>query len=176
MAWVDCLAKGKNEGRSLFVMGEHAHDGVFVIPDKKSFSVPYEMPGFILNKYSLSIFNTLYFHLIGKRGTEDLVTYERFFYPLDTIHNWNRIYGCKGFTQYQLVIPKENGFEGLIKILESISDSGLGSFLAVLKLFGPEKRPFFHIPLFLPQRGGRSQRAPGEALFQARLKISGILC
>jgi decaprenylphospho-beta-D-ribofuranose 2-oxidase len=147
VAWVDCLATGKNTGRSLLVLGEHANDGVFAIPEKKRFSAPFEFPGFVVNKYSLFLFNTLCFHLIGKRGTEDIITFDRFFYPLDTIHNWNRIYGSKGFTQYQLVIPKEKGFEGLVKILDRVSDSGLGSFLAVLKLFGAENGNYLSFPM-----------------------------
>jgi FAD/FMN-containing dehydrogenase len=147
VAWVDCLAQGKNRGRSLLVLGEHSHDGVLVIPEKKRFSVPFNFPDFVINKSSLSLFNTLYFNLIGKDGSEDRITFDRFFYPLDTIHNWNRIYGNKGFTQYQLVIQKEKGLEGLVKILEKVSNSGLGSFLAVLKLFGAENGNYLSFPM-----------------------------
>ena len=78
---------------------------------------------------------------------EDIITFDRFFYPLDEIHNWNRLYGSKGFTQYQLVIPKENGFEGIVEILTKISDSGLGSFLAVLKLLGAENGNYLSFPM-----------------------------
>ncbi|MCK4792449.1 MAG: FAD-binding oxidoreductase [Desulfobacteraceae bacterium] len=147
VAWIDCLAKGKKMGRSLFILGEHADDGVFVVPEKKKFSVPFEFPGFFINKCSLSLLNALYFHIIGKCETEDIITFDRFFYPLDEIHNWNRLYGSKGFTQYQLVIPKENGFEGIVEILNRISDSGLGSFLAVLKLLGAENGNYLSFPM-----------------------------
>jgi FAD/FMN-containing dehydrogenase len=147
VAWVDCLATERNAGRSLLLLGEHANDGVFSVPDKMRLSVPLDFPGFVINKYALSLFNTLYFNFIGKHGTEDKITFDRFFYPLDTIHNWNRIYGSKGFTQYQLVIPKEKGLEGLVKILNRVADSGLGSFLAVLKLFGAENENYLSFPM-----------------------------
>lgn len=147
VAWIDCLAKGKNKRRSLFVLGEHANNGFFVVPVKKIFAVPFNFPDFAINKYSLSLFNTLYFHSIGKGGTGDIIPYGSFFYPLDAIHNWNRIYGSAGFTQYQFVVPKEKGFEALVRILDKISDSGLGSFLAVLKLFGAENENYLSFPM-----------------------------
>ena len=71
-----------------------------------------------------------------KKEIHNFVNYETFFYPLDVVNDWNKIYGKKGFIQYQMVIPKEKGKEGMKKILETIANSGNGSFLAVLKLFG----------------------------------------
>jgi decaprenylphospho-beta-D-ribofuranose 2-oxidase len=147
IAWIDCLAKGKNMGRALFIAGEHADDGTFRIQKKKKLTIPFEFPCFAMNKYSISLFNALYFHVAHKYGIEGTTTIDRFFYPLDAIQNWNRVYGKKGFTQYQFVLPKEKSFEGLRKILNTVSDASLCSFLAVLKLFGPENGNYLSFPM-----------------------------
>ena len=99
-------------------------------------TVPFNFPGFVLNKWTVKLFNWLYFNKQHKKEVKDYVNYETFFYPLDVVNDWNKIYGKEGFIQYQMVIPKENGKEGMKKILETIAKSGNGSFLAVLKLFG----------------------------------------
>lgn len=145
VAWIDCLQKGKDIGRSILMRGEHAfpHE----LPQKfsknplrlkKKFSptVPFYFPGFVLNALSVKIFNFLYYKKQAKKELKNIIDYETYFYPLDAINEWNRIYGKSGFIQYQMVIPKENGKEGMRKILETIANSGNGSFLAVLKLFG----------------------------------------
>ena len=100
-----------------------------------------------MNKNSISLFNALYFHIAHECEIEGKTTTDRFFYPLDAIQNWNRVYGKKGFTQYQFVLPKEKSFERLRKILNTVSDAGLGSFLAVLKLFGPENGNYLSFPM-----------------------------
>jgi FAD/FMN-containing dehydrogenase len=76
-----------------------------------------------------------------------VVPLDSFFYPLDAVGGWNRIYGKRGFTQYQFVIPKEAGRTGLKQILKRIADSGQGSFLAVLKLFGPGTPGYLSFPI-----------------------------
>ena len=145
VAWIDCLQKGKNIGRSILMRGEHAfqHELPQNLKDKplrlkKKFepTVPFYFPGFVLNALTVKIFNLLYFNKQTKKEVKSFIDYETFFYPLDAIHEWNRIYGKSGFIQYQMVIPKETGKEGMKKILETIANSGNGSFLAVLKLFG----------------------------------------
>jgi hypothetical protein len=145
VAWIDCLQKGKNIGRSILMRGEHAfqHELPQNLKDKplrlkKKFepTVPFYFPGFFLNALKVKIFNLLYFNKQTKKEVKNFIDYETFFYPLDAIHEWNRIYGKSGFIQYQMVIPKETGKEGMKKILETIANSGNGSFLAVLKLFG----------------------------------------
>ncbi|MCP4108487.1 MAG: FAD-binding oxidoreductase [Desulfobacteraceae bacterium] len=147
VAWIDCLAKGNDLGRSILMIGEHADDGFLHLPRNKKLSVPLEFPGFALNKHTVSLFNWLYFNKVRKNIIDNQTTIDSFFYPLDAVHNWNRIYGKNGFTQYQLVLPKEKSFEGLSRILNKISESGLGSFLAVLKLFGPENDNYLSFPL-----------------------------
>ncbi len=145
VAWIDCLQKGKNTGRSILMRGEHAfqHELPSNLKEKslrlkKKFepTVPFYFPGFVLNALTVKIFNLLYFNKQRKKEVRNFIDYETFFYPLDAVHEWNRIYGKSGFIQYQMVIPKEKGKEGMKRILETIAHSGNGSFLAVLKLFG----------------------------------------
>ncbi|MCY1660893.1 FAD-binding oxidoreductase [Chryseobacterium sp. SL1] len=147
VAWIDCLQKGKNIGRSILMRGEHAFQ--HELPQKfkekplrlkKKFepTVPFYFPGFVLNSLTVKIFNYLYYKKQSKKEVKNFIDYETFFYPLDFVHDWNKIYGKSGFIQYQMMIPKESGKEGMKKILETIANSGNGSFLAVLKLYGKE--------------------------------------
>ena len=145
VAWIDCLQKGENIGRSILMRGEHAfkHQLTAKLAEKplrltKKFTptVPFFLPGFLLNIYTVKLFNFLYFNRQRRASVQNYVDYETFFYPLDIVNDWNKMYGKKGFIQYQLVLPKENGKEGMRKILEAIGSSGNGSFLAVLKLLG----------------------------------------
>ncbi len=145
VAWIDCLQKGKNLGRSILMRGEHAlkpelseklQARPLQLKKKINPTIPFYFPGFVLNSLSVKIFNYLYFNKQRKKKVENIVDYESFFYPLDIINDWNKIYGKKGFIQYQMVIPKEQGKEGMKQILQTIAQSGQGSFLAVLKLFG----------------------------------------
>ncbi|KAA0128650.1 FAD-binding oxidoreductase [Chryseobacterium sp. SN22] len=147
VAWIDCLQKGKNTGRSILMRGEHAfqHELPQNLKEKplrlkKKFepTVPFYFPGFVLNALTVKIFNFLYYKKQAKKEAKSFIDYETFFYPLDFVHDWNKIYGKSGFIQYQMMIPKESGKEGMKKILETIANSGNGSFLAVLKLYGKE--------------------------------------
>lgn len=142
VAWIDCLARGKNLGRSVVFLGEHT--GRHEIPQteaplqlakKRNFTLPFNLPSFTLNRYSIRAFNALYY--AAQTPGEQLVDLTRFFYPLDAIHHWNRLYGGRGFVQYQCVFPKAHSAAALTTLLEQISAAGLGSFLAVLKLLGP---------------------------------------
>jgi len=136
VAWIDCLAAGAKLGRSLLMVGEHAEEGTLFRGPARILSVPFDFPRFCLNRYSVSAFNHLYHRRKGASTEEQAVSLEHFFFPLDSILNWNRIYGSGGFTQYQFVLPKAAGAKGLRAILARIAQSGRGSFLAVLKLFG----------------------------------------
>lgn len=147
VAWIDCLQTGKNIGRSIMMRGEHAfkhelpkkfQQNPLRLKQKFIPKVPFYFPDFMLNKWSVKLFNYLYFNKQQKKEVNNFVDYETFFYPLDVVNDWNKIYGKKGFIQYQMVIPKEKGKAGMKKILETIAKSGNGSFLAVLKLFGKE--------------------------------------
>lgn len=145
VAWIDCLAKGDSLGRSLLMLGEHETDGMLVAPDDKAINIPCDMPASLLNTHSIKAFNALYYHRIRCHGQKRTVPYLPFFYPLDKLNNWNRLYGKQGFTQYQFVLPKE-AKAGLKNILERIADSGKGSFLAVLKAFGPANDNYLSFP------------------------------
>lgn len=146
VAWVDCLAKKDGDiGRSVLMKGEHAAaDDIgtknpLSPPEKRKIAVPFNLPGFSLNRYTVKIFNSVYYGM-ARHGKTSVLDYDSFFYPLDGIHNWNRIYGRKGFMQYQFVLPKETSLDGLKKVLKKTADTGMGSFLAVLKLLGPQER------------------------------------
>lgn len=148
VAWIDCLASGTKMGRSIMMKGEHASstdisgkvysNNALVLGKKANLSIPFYFPNFVLNTYTVKGFNYLYYNKQLKSVQESFVHLNKFFYPLDSINNWNKIYGSRGFTQYQFVLPKDKSYDGLKKILSKISKSGFGSFLAVLKLFGSQ--------------------------------------
>ena len=146
VAWIDCLKKGSHFGRSILILGEHAKvdqlpekykAAPLKLPAKKSIPFPINLPSWVLNTFTVKLFNFLYYGKNFKKEINNVVSYEPFFYPLDAILNWNRGYGKKGFVQYQFVLPLK-AKQGLVEILNRISDEGLGSFLAVLKVFGKQ--------------------------------------
>jgi FAD/FMN-containing dehydrogenase len=147
VAWIDCLKTGSRFGRSILMLGEHAvipeiNDHKHAYPKRsKTLTVPFQFPSFVLNGLAVKAFNSVYYNKNYKREMSSVVSYESFFYPLDSILHWNRIYGKRGFVQYQFVIPKANGKAGVRDILTRISNKGWGSFLAVLKLFGTQQGP-----------------------------------
>ena len=147
VAWIDCLASGKCLGRSLLMLGEHSQDGTLEFRKKKSQNLPIDMPQFLLNHYSIKAFNALYYHRVISKKKTEIIPFEPYFYPLDAIGNWNRLYGKAGFVQYQFVLPKADGVKGLRQILEVIVASGKGSFLAVLKAFGRANENFLSFPI-----------------------------
>jgi decaprenylphospho-beta-D-ribofuranose 2-oxidase len=154
VAWIDCLQKGNSLGRSLLMVGEHATEkDSSPLPKEdsratnKKLNIPFNFPAWALNKYSIKIFNFLFYYKQFKIKKESIVNFDQFFYPLDFINNWNRMYGKKGFVQYQFVLPLENSKMGLRKILTEISNNGTGSFLAVLKLFGEQEGGLISFPM-----------------------------
>ena len=149
VAWVDCLAKGKSLGRSLLMVGEHATAGLLELRKTTPMTMGVDTLGLLLNRYSVAAFNCFYYHRLRQREARRRVHYECFFYPLDRIHEWNRMYGRRGFVQYQLVVPRADGNESLSNVLERVSAAGRGPFLAVLKLLGAQNRN----PLSFPMEG-----------------------
>lgn len=147
VAWIDCLSTGRKLGRSLFMLGEHAEEGGLELRNKKIFTVPIEMPQFLLNRHLVNIFNSFYYHRIRSSHIKRITHYESFFYPLDRIAHWNRLYGKKGFIQYQFVIPKDVGLEGMTAIFQRIASSKRASFLAVLKKLGKENKNYLSFPM-----------------------------
>ncbi len=147
VAWIDCLAKDDELGKCLLMVGDFADDGDLDYRSKKKLSIPFNFPSFALNNLSVKAFNWLYYAKAKDGISKQKVDIDTFFYPLDAIGNWNRIYGKGGFTQYQFILPKEHSYEGLKEILTKISDSGKGSFLAVLKLYGKANENYLSFPL-----------------------------
>jgi len=147
VAWIDCLAKGNDIGKCLLMVGDFADDGNLDFKEKKKLNIPFNFPSFTLNNWSVKVFNNLYYKKAPDGISHQLVDIDSFFYPLDAINNWNRIYGKKGFTQYQFILPKENSYDGLHEILKTIADSGRGSFLAVLKLYGKANENYLSFPM-----------------------------
>ena len=143
VAWIDCLAKGDELGRGLFIRGNYAKafEGKTAPPSKLRLTFPVDPPFALINGLTLKVFNALYYHKQWSNRVRGLVHYQPFFYPLDAIRSWNRIYGHKGFFQYQCAVPTSQMEDAIREILKRIGKAGVGSFLAVLKLFGNKPSP-----------------------------------
>ncbi|MGY3236984.1 MULTISPECIES: FAD-binding oxidoreductase [unclassified Bradyrhizobium] len=144
VAWIDCVARGRDLGRSLIYLGEHASadelaEGAdrFALGKKPGLAVPIDLPVMALNRVTVRAFNELYYRMGARRaGSDHLVSLYPYFFPLDSVADWNRIYGRRGFLQHQCVIP-EAGARGVLgDILDRVSKRGDASFLAVLKKLG----------------------------------------
>jgi FAD/FMN-containing dehydrogenase len=157
VAWIDCLARGAKLGRSLIYVAEHASQqdvaklaadvAPFPAGRKAHLSVPAVSPVNLLNSFSVRAFNELYFRRGSARAeAPSLVHWDPYFFPLDAIAHWNRIYGRKGFVQHQCVIPHDRARPVLAEILERVSKHGSASFLAVLKQLG-ESSGYMSFPL-----------------------------
>lgn len=153
VAWIDCDTSGKNMGKSILNLGEHASStqvessrlSGFKTP-KPLVSIPFNLPNWTLNQLTVKTFNALHYGKEFKSDYESLTDFEPFFYPLDAIGKWNRLYGSNGFVQYQFVIPMEHADKGLHDIMKVITESGESSFLAVLKLFGEQNEGWLSFP------------------------------
>lgn len=151
VAWIDCLGTGSNLGRSLVMLGEHAvradlsprqAQAPFQIKSKRKLSIPIDFPAFTLNSLTVRAFNALYYWAGTRKTGTQLVDWDSYFYPLDAILGWNRIYGRKGFAQFQCALPMDRSEAGLTALLSEIAKAGSGSFLAVLKRFGKQDSAF----------------------------------
>ncbi len=142
VSWIDVTSTGKNFARGIFMQGDHSQKRDTLAPSPKPKLVfPFDAPGFALNRLSVSLFNTAFFHKQFSKHSVAVQDYEPFFYPLDKVLRWNRMYGKRGLLQFQYVIPWEHAKEGTIAILHEVAKSGLASFLAVLKAFGDVPSP-----------------------------------
>ena len=155
VAWIDCLANGQSLGRGVVMCGHHAaaeelpagFGNVFAAKPERSRQVPFDFPGWVLNPLSIGAFNALYYRHEGKKQQPFLTGYDPYFYPLDSIGQWNRMYGKRGFLQYQCVIPDATGYEGIKALLLELSASRRSSFLAVLKRLGAQGRGLLSFPV-----------------------------
>lgn len=150
VAWVDALARGRALGRSLVMLGEHAQlpdlpasarGAPFASATALRLSLPFDLPDGVLGPTTVGAFNALYWALGQRRAGQRLVAWRPYFYPLDGIGGWNRLYGARGFVQFQCVLPLASSREGMRAILTAVAADGSGSFLGVLKRMGPQASP-----------------------------------
>ncbi len=142
VSWIDCLASGGSLGRGVFTVADHAEAGGFEQKGKASGpKVPIDLPALALNRLSVAAFNSLVYANGRLNAGAQRIPYGPYFYPLDSIGNWNRIYGKRGMYQYQSVVPPEVSESATAEMLRAISKAGQGSFLVVLKTFGSLPSP-----------------------------------
>jgi len=161
VAWIDALATGKNMGRSVLMRGNHAAGtelparlresgrgigGNSGVPLRPPWNLFMDFPSGMLNRLTVTAFNTTYYAL-HRTAARQLVGFEKFFYPLDALDHWNRMYGKRGFVQYQIALPQASGRAGLRTILDRLARSGRASFLAVLKRFGDSGPGLLSFPM-----------------------------
>ena len=114
---------------------------------RSELNIPFDAPSFLLNKYTMAGFNSLYYAMQKNHRTPKPIDYDAFFFPLERLRNWNRLYGAKGFLQYQLALPQESAHAGISAILSCASQAGKGSFLSVLKKFGKANSNLLSFPI-----------------------------
>ncbi len=144
VAWVDCMTSGARLGRGVLTRGDHAPADVAqgrasaedAIPTKPRLSIPFDAPSGLLNRLSITAFNEAWFRRAPKNKVGGIERISTFFHPLDGVANWNRLYGQRGFVQYQFVVPDDQA-DTIRLAIERLSSSKVPSFLAVLKRFGP---------------------------------------
>ncbi len=150
MGWIDCLSRGKNMGRGILMAGDWADPERAPRRYPKPLprvTMPFELPSFVLNRASISAFNFAYYWKHLPREMRGVTHWQTFFYPLDMIREWNRMYGPRGFTQYQCVLPDEAGRGAARRVLEILTQRGGASFLCVIKDCGPENRGLLSFPM-----------------------------
>jgi FAD/FMN-containing dehydrogenase len=156
VAWIDLQAKGTEQGRSVVMLGEHAAtdelDRAFQkaplnIKARGSRRIPFDMPTWLLNPVTIGAFNNLYYRMEGGKSAPFIVDYDKFFYPLDALEEWNRLYGKRGFLQYQCVVPKEGALEALSQLLDTLAASKHPAFLGVLKKMGAASGGLLSFPM-----------------------------
>ena len=165
VSWIDCISAG--DGRGLFMRANSSHvQDRPPAPEGRKLTIPIVPPVSLVNRLSLRPFNMAYYHLKKWRAGKAVSHYQSFFYPLDNLLEWNRMYGPKGFFQYQSVVPRDVGKDAVQAMLKEISRSGDGSFLAVLKTFGDRQsvgmlsfpQPGVTLALDFPNHGDRTHR------------------
>lgn len=150
VGWIDCLSRGSRLGRGILIRGRFAEPSeapLFPPTPKRRRSVPFVLPGWVLGRYSVRAFNEIYYRAHVPRVRRGIVHPESFFYPLDKILHWNRMYGPRGFTQYQCVLPESAGRDAARRFLELLTGIGGASFLCVIKDCGPEGRGVLSFPM-----------------------------
>jgi FAD/FMN-containing dehydrogenase len=164
VSWIDCISGGG--GRGLFMRGNPIDAVQIPEPHGREFTMPFVPPVSLVNRSSLRLFNIAYHDLKKRQAGRTITHYERFFYPLDNLLEWNRMYGPKGFFQYQSVVPRDGGQYAVQAMLKEVARSGDGSFLTVLKTFGNRQpvgmlsfpQPGVTLALDFPNHGQRTHQ------------------
>lgn len=149
VGWIDCLAGGAALGRGILMRGRHATRAETDARPPRSaraLRVPLDAPGWLLSPVTMRAFNAFYYWLRGGPLRQHVVSHESFFYPLDGVRDWNRLYGRRGFLQYQCVVPRAAGPAPVRSLMERLAASGAASFLAVIKDCGPEGDAYLSFP------------------------------
>ncbi len=163
VSWIDCLARGE---RGIFLRANHAEVEAQKRRKPRGVQMPFDPPLSLVNKLTLRPLNAAYYYLQKRQAGRRIAHFEPFFYPLDHVSEWNRMYGPKGFYQYQCVLPMSHGHDAVDAMLKEIATSGEGSFLAVLKTFGNRHsvgflsfpQPGVTLALDFPNRGARTHK------------------
>lgn len=186
VGWLDCAASGARLGRGVFMRGNHVHSTIAAPARRSSRRLPFTPPVSLVTGLTVRVFNEFYFWRPSAQTTQQLCHFQPFLYPLDSLLDWNRMYGPAGFFQYQCVLPNPDARSALREMLSRIGASGLGSFLVVLKRFGDRPslgmlsfaRPGVTLALDFPNRGAATlallesldaiTRAVGGAVYPAK--------
>ncbi len=158
VTWLDSVAKGGSMGRGILMRGRHAAPGVTgggvmggvigKVTDalEPVLDVPFDLPDGLMNTVTMRLFNEAYYRKHPKGTVSSVVHYKPYFFPLDAIRNWNRGYGPRGMVQYQLVVPPDPQNAAMREVLKQVSESGMPSFLTVMKEFGDTTHPWLSFP------------------------------
>lgn len=145
VAWIDALSDGSELGKGLLILGEHDDQNTLTYGPKKTWKLPFFLPRFCLNRWSIQLFNWLYY--MKAKEQSHVVKFDDFFFPLDAITDWNKCYGKNGFVQYQFVLPLADSLQGMTEILQTIIDSKQTPFLTVLKRLGASNKHLLSFPM-----------------------------
>lgn len=169
VTWVDALSRGKHMGRGVIIKGRWAaaDEAPATLPARSPSGllfVPFNLPGWVLGRASVRAFDELYYQVHRWRTGRNVVHPDGFFYPLDGIRDWNRLYGARGFIQHQSVLPVDDGDDVITRYFDTLTRHGGASFLTVIKDCGAEgrgmlsfPRPGLSVALDLPMRGAATQ-------------------
>jgi len=146
VGWIDAAARGAALGRGILEEGEYLPESA-VQTARKSRGIPMDAPKFALSKPVVRLFNSAYFRRVPPEGRQRTRTLQDFFFPLDRVHDWNRLYGKQGFYQFQCVVPGEGARDSLGQMIARVARSGLASPLAVLKRLGEGRAGMMSFPM-----------------------------
>jgi len=173
VGWIDALARGRALGRGVFETAEFVPDAGIAPRMRRPRVVPFDLPEFALSSASVRVFNALYRARVPRAGRASMRALDAFLYPLDSLSDWNRLYGKRGFYQFQSVVPDAGALGATRAMLEAVSAGGNASFLAVLKTLGGEGRGHLSFPMRGVTLALDIPRAPGaDDLMRALERIA----